>query len=63
MAKEIIYCRDCEKDTVHKMVKRNAIGSGLGPIRVLLAVCTVGISEITTDAAYECTKCGKIVKK
>lgn len=57
-----MYCRECRKDTVHKRVKREAIGSGLGPLRPFLAVCTLGVTEVTTGSIYECSKCGEITE-
>lgn len=61
MAKNrVIYCRECGRKTIHTFIDREAIGSGLGPIRLLLAIGTLGVSEITTKSNWECSKCSNI---
>lgn len=61
MAKtKVCYCFDCHRQTRHTRVERDSIGTGLGPIRALLAVTTLGVSEVTLEAKYECSRCGRI---
>lgn len=58
--RKVLYCSRCDEETVHNIVERDCAGAECGPIfRPFLAVCTLGVSEVTTGSSWECSKCGK----
>lgn len=63
MKTKIKYCGKCHKRTVHILVGKDAMCEGLGPIRVMMAIASLGITEtIGVDRYYQCQTCGKIIK-
>ena len=60
--KRVLYCWDCGKDPVHTFIERDTIGKGTGPFRVLLAVASAGVSEMTVSASYQCERCDGITR-
>lgn len=64
MAKtKVRYCTRCGRQTVHKLVGHESIAEGTGFVRAIVAVASLGISEIVAATwYYECQKCGKITE-
>ena len=63
MKTKVRYCVKCEKDTVHELVSREAMCEGLGLIRVMMCVSTLGITEtLGVTKHYQCRKCGNLKK-
>lgn len=61
MKTKVKHCYKCRKDTVHTLVAKDAMCEGLGPIRGLMAIMTLGITEtIGVDKYYQCQTCGEI---
>jgi ribosomal protein L44E len=64
MKTKVCYCRKCRKDTVHELVDKDSVLSGNGLARGMLAVASLGFSEVLNTATvtrkYECRKCGEI---
>lgn len=61
--KRVLYCWDCGKDTVHTFIECDTIGKGTGPFRLLLAVASAGVSEMTVRVDYQCDRCGGITQR
>jgi uncharacterized Zn finger protein len=55
------YCKICNEETQHELIKQ-APNKGDGLARGVLAVFTLGISEIKDDM-LKCEDCGNIRKK
>ena len=66
MKTRVMYCVNCHKDTAHELVDKRSALSGSGFARGILAVCSLGISEVANTATvvkqWECRCCGKIRK-
>ena len=60
--KEIRYCPECKKKTVYEQITRDSIGKGLSLLRPMLAIATLGITEVTTKRGLVCTKCGHCIE-
>ena len=60
------YCRKCREETVHYMVDKDSALSNCGVARGMLAVCSLGLSELinasTIEKIWQCQKCGTIKK-
>lgn len=59
----VCYCGECEKETKHYRIERDSMGVGLGLFRPLLAVMSLGLSESTICAKYECSRCGNVTEE
>ena len=58
--KKVIYCYDCGRDTEHKLICKESPVTDFLPLRILIGIASLGVSEITADSYYKCTRCGKI---
>lgn len=59
--KKSLWCRECDKRTPHAYVGRETLGSDIGgPMRLLLAVTSFGMSEMTHETHWQCERCGNI---
>ena len=59
-----IYCCNCCKKQVHKKIGRSSVFEGYGIARGILAVSSLGLSEVIGHENYwQCLKCGEIQKK
>lgn len=64
MKTKIKRCRKCHGDTVHTLVGKDAMCEGLGIIRGIAAIASLGITEtVGVDKYYQCQKCGEITKE
>lgn len=57
---KVYYCWRCGRDTKHIRIERDFPAKGAGIMRIFLAVASLGVSEVTIDEKYECSKCGEI---
>ena len=63
MAKKVVrYCPKCKMKTVFERISRDTIGKDLSILRPLLAVATLGVTEVTTNYTLTCTKCAHCIK-
>ena len=62
MKTSVFYCNSCGRRTVHTRVHKETYGGG-GPGRALLAIASLGMSELTFYEYYECNKCGNLKRK
>lgn len=62
MKSKMIYCKNCRKTTIHKIVHKENDFSGDGIIRGLIAVLSFGVSEMSPTIYGMCLMCGKINK-
>lgn len=61
---KIKYCYECRKDTVHKLVAHESLAEGLGIVRLLIGIVTLGASEtVGADWHYQCQCCGELTKE
>lgn len=63
MKRDIFYCWDCGKDTVHNLIKRESMAENMGPVRIIAAVFSLGMTEYFGTKFYQCSCCGKIIEK
>lgn len=64
MNTKIRHCHKCHKDTIHTFVAKDAMCEGFGIGRVLVAICSLGVSEtVGVDRYYQCQECGEIRKE
>lgn len=60
------YCRKCREETVHYLVDKDSALRNGGVARGMLAVCSLGLSEVinsaTIEKTWQCQKCGTIKK-
>ena len=58
------YCKECGKRTTHNYVGSKSDFEGLGFIRSIVTVSTLGISEsVGRNKYWQCSKCGEIKKE
>ena len=59
--KKNLWCPECGKRTPHVYVGRETLGSDIGgPFRLVLAVTSFGMSEMTRNKHWQCERCGNI---
>jgi hypothetical protein len=64
MKKRVEYCVKCKKRTLHDCVAKETFADGMGAIRGLIAIVTLGMSEgYLASRHYRCNRCGNIIKK
>lgn len=55
------YCKYCKRNTAHKRIRRDSIGEDVCVVfRPLLAVVSLGASEMTGRPEYACNVCGSV---
>lgn len=59
---KVVYCYDCGRNTEHKPIRKESSATGFLSLRILLGIVSAGVSEVTADSCYKCTRCGKIEK-
>ncbi len=68
MKSYVMYCDSCKQETKHNTVEKYSAFMDM-PIwaRVLLAICTLGITEFlnssTVKNLYICQKCGAVANE
>lgn len=61
--KKNLYCFECGKTTPHAYAGRKAPFEGMGPVRVIGAITSLGMSETTWASSYwQCEVCGHVKK-
>lgn len=60
MKTKILYCSCCGERTEHELVAHESMADGMGPVRLIAAVFTLGMTEAFGDFYYKCTCCGNI---
>lgn len=61
---KVFWCDKCHADRVHILVDRKTLADGTGPVRGIVAIATLGMSEtVLAERLYQCNKCGYIAKK
>lgn len=61
--KKNLYCFDCGKTTPHAYAGRKAPFEGLGPVRAISAIASLGMSETVGASHYwQCEVCGHVKK-
>lgn len=58
---KVMWCSKCHAERVFRHVAKSTIADGLGFIRGIMAVASLGISEtVGANHYYQCEKCGHI---
>ena len=58
-----LWCEKCCERTLHNYVGSRSDYEDCGIARGILAVMSLGISEIQRDKYWQCSKCGEIRKE
>lgn len=60
---KVKYCNKCRKETIHSFLSKDTIADGMGLIRAVIAIGSLGVSEsLEAKKYYRCTRCAKIIE-
>lgn len=55
-----MYCRKCGKYLPHTYIGKETGFEGDGVLRVFMAVCSLGASELPQHTFWKCSQCGDV---
>lgn len=61
---KMLFCHHCFTTTPHQYLGKESVCEGTGPVRVIAALATLGMTEtVLAEKYWQCQRCGNVTQE